>query len=936
MSRDIRAAYRLRAAFSVLLVVIVACFAFTPLVPSAGAIDPTPSPAGTPADSPAPTDPPVPTADPTPTPTPDPTASPTPDPTPAPTPDPAVSPSPGPTSAPSPEPSPAPSPAPAPEPSAPPTPEPTPTPTPTPSPTPTPTPTPKPVRATLSVVSDAPPAGRHRIDPAAVLTVTLGARVLDAARSVQLLAFPPAGWSVLDADGGIIDSPDGRVSWNVGSLDAGATIERTLRLAAPTRSADGSPAFVGTVIGRLDHAGGTAATGYVTVLVAPAIVIDHVVLARVHAASQEPAYRPVDERLDAVEPFDALRVRFQLRNADLLGVELTPRLQYRVGGDAFADVPFGGPVAGIPLYLAPEWRPDPDGSGTIPGPAREVIAPFQVVLPGRDDEAQAPVAGLRYMDAPGAEPFVLAADSLTELEFTLRASIDLPPDAAIELRLSDGGRPLAGAMAAAVGSAPRSVVALTPGQAPGRPVATPGPSAGTAGAAALVFPPAPAAAGLAYPLLGPPAPAGTGGAASTTTPHRPDVSLVSDTCAACHSAHAAQAAPLLTVASPLASSCLRCHDGSGAASNVAAAYADPAVPADDPATRSFYRHDALAQSPHVPGGEPPPASAADRHAQCVDCHNPHNATAAPAVETATGWTVPGRQAAVPGVGVTNGPAGATPAYALLGGVSGARPTREYELCLRCHSGAATLLPNEDPATSAPLPPSWWSLDKGVELNPANASYHPVEAAGTNRTPAMSASLAGTSPYKLWQLSVDSTVRCVSCHGDPSRFDTASPPDPGSDLAPHLSPYRGLLIQGYRDRVLKSALEAYDAADSALCLVCHAEAPFLDSRSPATSFEYHARHVSGIAGKGPGGTDIDTAGAGEGNAICAECHFRTHGTAAAYNAGDRSNPRLVNFAPDVTPNAKGVLAFTLTATGGTCSLTCHGKDHDGATYTAPTP
>ena len=52
--------------------------------------------------------------------------------------------------------------------------------------------------------------------------------------------------------------------------------------------------------------------------------------------------------------------------------------------------------------------------------------------------------------------------------------------------------------------------------------------------------------------------------------------------------------------------------------------------------------------------------------------------------------------------------------------------------------------------------------------------------------------------------------------------------------------------------------------------------------------------------GPAGTNIDTPGHGGGNAICAECHFRTHGTALAFNASDRDNPRLVNFAPNVKP------------------------------------
>jgi hypothetical protein len=195
---------------------------------------------------------------------------------------------------------------------------------------------------------------------------------------------------------------------------------------------------------------------------------------------------------------------------------------------------------------------------------------------------------------------------------------------------------------------------------------------------------------------------------------------------------------------------------------------------------------------------------------------------------------------------------------------------------------------------------------------------------------MAWSLANSSPYKLWNFTPGGTVRCVNCHGDPRKFDTTTPPAAGSDLAPHSSQYRGILIQGYRDRVLKAPDEAYDGADFALCYVCHAEQPFRSSTPTNTVFDDHDLHMSANAGEGPGGADIDTPGQGGGNAICAECHFRTHGTAQAVNPDDRSNPRLVNFAPNVEP-FNGVLKYTKTATGGSCTLVCHGKAHDNEGY-----
>jgi predicted CXXCH cytochrome family protein len=423
-------------------------------------------------------------------------------------------------------------------------------------------------------------------------------------------------------------------------------------------------------------------------------------------------------------------------------------------------------------------------------------------------------------------------------------------------------------------------------------------------------------------------------AAPFTSPHTPDVSLVSDTCAICHRAHVAQGPALLTSAAPQSALCFACHDGSGSNLDTKAQFTDPAVPVNDEATRSYYRHDAVTVTAppnvHTLAKEDEFGGVSNRHSECGDCHNTHNATTGVSTQTTTGWTVAGRQAAVSGVSVANGASGVAPAYTLLDGTAGFQPDREYQVCFKCHSGFTTLNSNVG------QPASRHVLDKGIELNPGlptdTASYHPVEAAGRNATTQMTWSLSNTSPFKQWNFTTASTVRCVNCHGDPRKYDAATPPPAGSDLAAHTSQYRGLLIQNYRDRVLKSPDDGYDAVDFALCYVCHAEAPFRSSTSSNTVFDDHDLHVSAILGLGPGGTSIDTPGEGGGNAICAECHFRIHGTALSYNAADRSNPRLVNFAPNVKPFGTALApAFTKTTTGGTCTLSCHGEDHVSAHY-----
>jgi predicted CXXCH cytochrome family protein len=444
---------------------------------------------------------------------------------------------------------------------------------------------------------------------------------------------------------------------------------------------------------------------------------------------------------------------------------------------------------------------------------------------------------------------------------------------------------------------------------------------------------------MRYALVAAVLPAGPAGQAALGAPeagtHGP-YGMAADRCALCHRSHAAQGpSSLLVRGLPQAPLCFQCHDtaGTGANTRVQAQYADPFVPANSPATGSYYRHDALApDSGHTLAEEDEFGGVSNRHNECGDCHNPHTASAEASVQTAAGWTAPGQLTYVSGVSVVNGAARTAPTYAWLDGAQ-AKVTYEYEVCLKCHSGW-TVLPAKDP-----LHPSWWAEDKGVELNPANGSVHPIEAPGKNTTDAMANSLAGTSPYKLWSFTTDSTIRCVNCHGDYRKFNPVTPPAADSDLAPHANAYRGNLMQNYRDRNLKPFTEPYQSGDFALCYMCHAEAPFADGSGSIradTNFRYHGLHLGGIRNRGNLDGDIDTPGAGRGNAVCADCHFRIHSTAFA---GDfRTSPPqsgtdagLVNFAPTVTGNV-GYVAWDRSGTKtGTCTLTCHGYSHEDASY-----
>jgi len=402
----------------------------------------------------------------------------------------------------------------------------------------------------------------------------------------------------------------------------------------------------------------------------------------------------------------------------------------------------------------------------------------------------------------------------------------------------------------------------------------------------------------------------------------------SDNCASCHRAHTAKNEMLLTTSGSQSDLCFTCHDGTGATTDVKSEFVSG--PQNDPATASYYRHDATAVTNHTLAVDNEFGGVLNRHSECTDCHNPHAAANTDATVPAAGvaWPTSGRLAAISGVTVDNSTTPAT--YTFASGV-GTTLTFEYQLCLKCHSNFTVLPANTSGKPSRDL------LDAGAEFDPANAAYHPVEAAGKNQTTAMANSLSGSSPYKLWSFGTTATVRCTSCHAD-ALFGAGSP-TPNAVLPPHTSLYRGILLQNYEDRTLLTATAPYDSSNFALCFLCHTDSPFKNETAgnSATNFlqgtnDLHYLHTSNINGIGDPamGSTIDDMSAGSGNALCAECHFRPHSTKFPGN-NQASNSRLVAFGPNVTGNDTAAPTWTVDTQAGTvtCDLTCHGHQHSAA-------
>ena len=639
---------------------------------------------------------------------------------------------------------------------------------------------------------------------------------------------------------------------------------------------------------------------------APAgLEVTHAWIETLDAAGAVTARSDVDAVVAGVGRFEVYRVRFQVVNAGDEPLEFAPVLDWGLepAPAGWARVPVVDPAPGQPFYAASD-------AGRTFRVATTSIPVSDLRLAAGPDPAGRPVAGLSSAGVNPGPRLTLPARSFTEVEFAIRATKDARWLGAYAFRLTDdGGTDVAGVSANVVLRA-KPPVRLTPGQRAGVAVAEPLPR---------------------YPLRGSDFAATTAVAGSTAlaaaastfvSPHT-NYTLTSDACGACHTSHVGQNRMLLSALAPQATLCFSCHDGSGAASDVRSDWASALLPPNDPATSSWYSHPATETTDHTSDRDVEFAGVLARHTECADCHQPHLADGTQPVATSAGWTASGAMRGASGVAVANGGANEPPTYARQ-----ATSAFEYELCFKCHSGY-TQLPAQDP-----LRPSRWALDKAVELNPANVSYHPVEAAGKNQTSAMALSLSGTSPAKLWAFDTTSTIRCLNCHGDADLASPTSPPAADARLDNHGGPNRGLLIAPYRDRDLKGSTELYAATDFTLCFACHAEAPMVDgSGDPRvdTNFSFHGVHLNSLALTGTGSLDIDADGAGQGNAVCAECHFRTHGTTYAVD-GQAPATGLVNFAPVVQPFDGQISFVPATSTAdGSCTLTCHGKPHNAALY-----
>lgn len=165
--------------------------------------------------------------------------------------------------------------------------------------------------------------------------------------------------------------------------------------------------------------------------------------------------------------------------------------------------------------------------------------------------------------------------------------------------------------------------------------------------------------------------------------------------------------------------------------------------------------------------------AGNRHAECYDCHNPHQTKNLPQRVTAGSWyplAVDSTANQTAKSGPLTGVTGVNPTTTTLWAARTTYTTMniatyEYQICYKCHSWYA-IRNSVTPLASWGGSSSAYITDQAWEFSPGNKSAHPVETGLNNQTGS-----TGTRPLATVQMSAPwntnlgtQTMYCSDCHG----------------------------------------------------------------------------------------------------------------------------------------------------------------------------
>ncbi|MCL4523237.1 MAG: hypothetical protein M1451_04915 [Acidobacteria bacterium] len=365
-------------------------------------------------------------------------------------------------------------------------------------------------------------------------------------------------------------------------------------------------------------------------------------------------------------------------------------------------------------------------------------------------------------------------------------------------------------------------------------------------------------------------------------------------CLSCHAAHNAGPSGRLLRQTEEAT-CAACHGGSGVS---------PALPNVKTSFEgSQYHHPVELTALHEPAENAFPLNSS-RHAECADCHNPHASQS-----DTVAATPPASQPSLTGAFGVSGTDGFTPL----------RPaTNQYEICFKCHANSSSKpqsasytdygrTPYRQTFATAPDP-----YNARLEFQSPVSRHNVMQAARAGVSPSLRTSALDLNGNPVGRsLAVGTYLYCTDCHNS----DAARAQGGTAANGPHGSRYNHILERRYELEPIPAAPGGstvgvtYSPGLSgpyALCDKCHdLEQNILHNDSV---FGRHRLHVM------------------DERASCATCHapHGIQGGSAQFNA------HLINADTRVVgPNQSGILRIDTTAR--TCSLRCHGEDHDREGY-----
>jgi predicted CXXCH cytochrome family protein len=358
--------------------------------------------------------------------------------------------------------------------------------------------------------------------------------------------------------------------------------------------------------------------------------------------------------------------------------------------------------------------------------------------------------------------------------------------------------------------------------------------------------------------------------------------VAQNACDSCHAPHNAPGAARL-LRGTNENDCVGCHSGGSNVSptiaNVFAEFAKTGHPFAT-ATNSHDANETVLLNQN-------------RHATCVDCHNPHSAGQVPSFQAAP--SLRASQNGVAGVSASDGVTVVNPSV------------NQYENCLRCHGTSAGKVSNP---VFGYLPVRAVAAGDYLNVIPqfayTSTSSHPVMHARSSPLPQPSLrndmlNLDGITQGR----NMGTQIFCTDCHNsdDNREFGGLGPNGPHGSKWTHIlerrydmsqAPGPGQLITNLAPSPDLSVNGPY-----ALCGKCHD----LQTITGNTSFSEHARHINdGFS--------------------CSVCHT-AHGMGST--SGSISGERLVNFDTNVVaPN--GATPISYSRATNSCSLTCHNHAH----------